>query len=106
MSRMTDETFPWILNFQSGKNWFDTLMSEKTKEVYLTRLKQYMDAFGKNPDELIELKVDGLRNVATAKEFQAESLLNNYLYTVTYQAMFRFLCLPLSKVSTRLTGAN
>ena len=26
------------------------------------------------------MKIDGLRNVATEKEFQAEALLNNYLY--------------------------
>jgi rubrerythrin len=47
MSRITDDTFPWILKFQSGKNWFDTLRSEKTKEIYLTRLRQYCDAVGK-----------------------------------------------------------
>ncbi|MCJ7793674.1 hypothetical protein MUP42_01940, partial [Candidatus Bathyarchaeota archaeon] len=80
MSRMSEDTFPWILKFQSGKTWFDTLRYEKTKEIYLTRLKQYCDAVSKNPDELIALKVDGLRNVATAEEFQAEALLNNYLY--------------------------
>ena len=77
---MTDDTFPWMLTFASAKNWLDTIRSERTKEIYVLRLKQYCDAVGKNPDELIELKVDGLRNVATAKEFQAESLLNNYLY--------------------------
>ena len=43
-------------------------------------MKQYCDAVSKNPDELIALKIDGLRNVVTAKEFQAESLLNDYLY--------------------------
>lgn|GEM_PF-1390846 len=80
MSRMTDDTFPWMLTFTSAKNWLDTLRSERTKEIYVLRLKQYCDAVGKNPDELIELKVDGLRNIATAKEFQAEALLNNYLY--------------------------
>jgi hypothetical protein len=30
---MTEDTFPWILKFQSGKNWFDTLRSDKTKET-------------------------------------------------------------------------
>ena len=53
---MTDDTFLWILSFESGKNWFDKLRSEKTKGIYLTRLKQYMDAVGKNPDELIQIK--------------------------------------------------
>ena len=77
---MTEDTFPWMLNFTSAKNWLDTLRSEQTKEIYVLRLKMYCDGVGKNPDELIQLKIDGLTNVATAKEFQAESLLNNYLY--------------------------
>jgi len=77
---MTDETFPWMLTFASAKNWLDTIRSERTKEVYVLRLRQYCEGVGKNPDELIQLKIDGLRNVATAKEFQAESLLNDYLY--------------------------
>lgn len=34
----------------------------------------------KNPDELIALKIEGLRNIATAIEFQAEDLLDNFLY--------------------------
>jgi hypothetical protein len=80
LSRITDETLPWMLTFSSAKTWLNTIRSERTKEIYVLRLKQYCDAVGKNPDELIALKIDGLRNVATAKEFQAEALLNDYLY--------------------------
>jgi hypothetical protein len=58
----------------------NTMRSERTKTMYLSRLKQYCDAVGKNPDELIEFKIDGLRNVATTKEFQAENLLNEFLF--------------------------
>jgi len=77
---MTDETLPWMLTFNSAKTWLDTIRSERTKEIYVLRLKQYCDGVSKNPDELIALKIDGLRNVATSKEFQAEALLNDYLY--------------------------
>jgi len=62
LSRKSKETFPWILKHPSGKAWFDTLHSDRTKEIYLSRLKQYCDAVSKNPDELIELKIGGLRN--------------------------------------------
>jgi hypothetical protein len=89
---MNGETFPWILKHPSGKAWFDTLHSDKTKEIYLSRLKQYCDAVGKNPDELIAFKIDGLRNVAAAKEFQAESLLNNYLYNENLTDGAKSLC--------------
>jgi hypothetical protein len=77
---MNDENLFWILTFQSGKAWLDSLHSTETKRIYLYRLRQYCDAVGKNPDELIDLKIDGLRNLATPEEFQAENLLNNCLY--------------------------
>ncbi len=48
--------------------------------MYSHDMKQYCDAVGKNPTELLALKVEGLRNVATEKEFQAEDLLDSYLY--------------------------
>jgi hypothetical protein len=94
---MTDGTFLWILSFQSGKNWFESLRSEKTKEVYLTRLKEYLDAVGKNPAELIQLKIDSLKNVATAQEFQAEALLNNCLYRNNLSRNFQILVLSAVK---------
>jgi len=80
MSRMSEEVLPWILSFQSSKKWIDTIQSEETKSVYIRRFKQYCDAVKKNPDELIALKIEGLRNITTDKEFQAEDLLDNYLY--------------------------
>jgi hypothetical protein len=80
MSRMTDEVLPWMLSFQSSKKWMDSIQSEETKRVYILRFKQYCDAVNKNPDELIALKIEGLRNITTDKEFQAEDLLDNYLY--------------------------
>ena len=62
---MTEDTFPWMLKFTSAKNWLDTLRSEQTKEIYVLRLKQFCDGVSKNPDELIKLKIDGLKNVAS-----------------------------------------
>ena len=79
-----DNTFPWMLTFTSAKNWLDTLRSENTKEIYVLLLKQFCDGVGKIPDELIQLKIDGLKNVASAKDFQVESLLNNFLYNVEF----------------------
>lgn len=42
-------------------------------------MKQSCEAVGKSPTELLALKGEGLRNVATEKEFQAEDLLDSYL---------------------------
>ena len=91
MSRMTDETLPWMLQFASAKTWINTIRSERTKTMYLSRLKQYCDAVGKNPDQLIEFKVDGLRNVTTAKEFQTETLLKDFLFAGS-GALINFYC--------------
>lgn len=81
MSKLTEETEAWIRRFESGKAWVDTIQSPDTKRVYLSRLRHYCEAVGKNPDELIELKVEGLKNINTPKEFQAERLLQNFLYS-------------------------
>ncbi len=56
---MSEQTLPWMQKFRSAKNWINTMRSEHTKTMYLSRLKQYCDAVGKNPDELIEFKIDG-----------------------------------------------
>lgn len=58
--------------------------SNVTELLYTSRLKQYCDNIGKNPDELISLKLEGLQNPATQKEFQAEELLENFLRQETY----------------------
>lgn len=63
--------------------------------MYSKDMKQYCDAVGKTPTELLALKIEGLRNVATEKEFQAEDLLDNYLYNtpdVTVHIKVSILC--------------
>lgn len=47
----------------------------------MQRLKLYCDGIRKTPDELIELKVEGLKVVNTSKEFQAEGSLETFLTT-------------------------
>ncbi len=58
--------------------------SAVTELSYTTRLKQYCDNVGKNPDELIAFKLEGLQNPATEKEFQAEEMLEKFLRQDTY----------------------
>jgi len=72
---------PFILSYSSSKKWYESLNSKETKRVFANRFKQYCDAVHKNPDELIALKIDGLRNITTEKEFQAEDLLDGFLYS-------------------------
>jgi integrase len=79
LSKLMDSLNDWIRSFQSGKAWFNKLESEQTKRVYLTYLKKFCDAVQKNPDELVELKLEGLKNIGTAKEFQMEILLEDFL---------------------------
>ena len=68
----------WIESFPSGLKWINALPSKNTKIQYATYLKLYCDAVQKNPEELIALKVEGLKAVATEKEFQAEDLLETF----------------------------
>ena len=77
---MTDELTSWLLSFDSGKRWNNNIESPDTKRLYLSRLKQYCDWAKKNPDELIAFKLEGLQNLNTEKEFQAEELLDSFLY--------------------------
>jgi hypothetical protein len=90
---MSEELLPWMLQFQSAKTWINTIRAENTKNMYLKHLKRYCDAVNKNPDELIEFKIDGLRNVTTPKEFHAEALLNNYLFNSDLTATIQVLLL-------------
>ena len=71
---------PLDASIPSVKTWINTIRAENTKNMYLKHLKRYCDAVSKNPDELIEFKIDGLRNVTTPKEFQAEALINDFLF--------------------------
>jgi hypothetical protein len=50
-----------------------------TEQIYISRIASYCLNVGKNPDELIALKLEGLQNVNTEKEFQAEELLESFL---------------------------
>lgn len=81
---MTDALQEWILQFNSGMAWFNKLSSQATKNTYLPNLKKYCSWAKKNPDELIQLKIEGLQAVNTPKEFQAENLFENFLSTAKY----------------------
>jgi hypothetical protein len=80
LSKMTNDIESWLLSFDSGKKWFSQITSPRTKEMYSKGLKQYCEAVGKTPTELIALKVEGLKNITSEKEFQAEELLNDFVY--------------------------
>src|SRR4030067_2349812 len=60
---------------------FNKLQSENTKIAYLPNLKKYCDWVKKNPDQLIESKIEGLQSINTPKEFQAENLLETFIST-------------------------
>jgi len=78
---MTDDLTAWILQYNSGRVWFNKLVSQVTKCIYLKRFKIYCDSIGKNPDELIDLKIDGQKSIGTTREYQAENLLETFLST-------------------------
>ena len=80
---MTDNLTDWILSFNSGTMWFNKFNSGSIK-TYLPHLKKYCDWTNKNPDELIQFKIEGLQAVNTAKEFQAENLLEKFISTANY----------------------
>jgi integrase len=71
---MIDDLIKWLKGFRSGQLWFVQLKSPETIRLYLPYLKTYCDATGKNPDELIGLKMEGQKQVGTNKEFIAEEL--------------------------------
>jgi hypothetical protein len=81
MSKMTEELTAWLLSYETGKAWYNKLLSNVTKRVYLQQFKRYCDAVNKSPDELIELKIEGLKSINTSREFQAENLLETFLST-------------------------
>jgi PAS domain S-box-containing protein len=81
---MTDALQEWILQFNSGMAWFNKLNSDSTKKTYLPNLKKYCDWAKKNPDELIQFKIEGLQSINTSKEFQAENLLETFISTTKF----------------------
>jgi integrase len=78
---MTDGLEAWIQSFNAGSIWFGKLDSQNTKRTYLPHFKRYSDWAKKNPDELIQLKIEGLQHINTPSEFQAEDLLEKFLST-------------------------
>ena len=79
MSDFTEENERWILRYESGRNWVSKLPSQHTKRIFIRALQRYCEAVNQNPDELINLKIEGLKAVATATEWQAERQLEKYL---------------------------
>jgi len=68
-------------SFESGRAFYDKKMrnSKQTEQLYALRLCEYCYNVNKTPDELIQLKLEGLQNPATEKEFAAEELLESFL---------------------------
>ncbi len=81
MSKLTDASKEWLLSFVSGQNFYDKKCknSKDTEIIYVSRLASYCLNVGKNPDELIQLKLEGLQNTNTPKEFLAEETLETFL---------------------------
>lgn len=74
MSKKMDDLRKWIKKYRAGKIWLTKLESKFTIDTYLPNLKRYCEACGLDPDQLIELKMEGMRAVGTEKEFQAEEM--------------------------------
>jgi site-specific recombinase XerD len=83
---LTDTNKEWLLSFVSGQNFYDKKCknSKMTELIYISRIASYCFNVGKNPEQLIGLKLEGLQNPASIKEFQAEELLENFLRQATY----------------------
>jgi integrase len=79
----------WIESFPSGLKWINALPSKNTKIQYATYLKLYCDAVQKNPEELIALKIEGLKHTGDTEEFQAEDLLENFFSKAKLQPSAR-----------------
>ena len=71
---MTENLKKWIRKYRSGRIWINKLKSEFTIDSYLSYFKRFCELTEKDPDELMSLKMEGMRLVGTEKEFQAEEL--------------------------------
>ena len=80
LSKMSESLEQWLLSFKSGKTWLQNINSPETKRVYVSSIKKYCNGVNKNPDNLIAYKLEGLMSINTPKEWQAEELLENYLF--------------------------
>ncbi len=74
MSKMTESLKKWLKSFHSGEVWLSKLRSSVTVRVYLPNFRRYCRATDKNPDDLIQLKMEGQQNIGIKREFQAEEL--------------------------------
>ncbi|MGZ4928956.1 MAG: hypothetical protein ACXV76_11910, partial [Halobacteriota archaeon] len=83
MSKMTEIKEMWLNGSASGKKWLDSLGSNETKKIFTNFFKIYCEAVGKTPEQLLTLKITGLRNTGNKREFQAEDLLEGYLRKTT-----------------------
>lgn len=81
MSKMTDELTAWLLSYETDRAWYNKLLSDVTKRIYLQQFKRYCDVVYKSPDELVELKIEELKSINTSREFQSENLLETLLST-------------------------
>jgi hypothetical protein len=81
---MTETKEQWLLSFPSGLKWFNSLKSGYTKNFFIDYFKRYCDAVQKTPEELIRLKIEGLKLTGEEGEFQAEDLLENFFAKCTY----------------------
>lgn len=79
LSDFLDNLEAWLLKYESGKNWLSKLPSQHTKRIFSRHLQWYSQAVNQTPDELINLKIEGLKAVATDREFLAERQLEKYL---------------------------
>ena len=71
MSKLTDDNKTWLLSFVSGQNFFDKKCknSKDTEQIYISRIFTYCFNVGKNPDELIQLKLRVCRIQQQKKNF-------------------------------------
>ena len=59
----------WLNSFSSGQKWLEKIGSANTQKIFTDYFKRYCDYTKQTPDQLIALKVQGLQNVGTEKEF-------------------------------------
>ena len=56
MSKISEQTTPYIESFASGKKWLDTINSEGTKELYFRHLKLHGEAArGKQKTNIVSI---------------------------------------------------
>lgn len=73
------EAYAYLEKFPSSTKWLTKIKSESTKKRYAKLLFKYCAEVGFNPDELIMLKLEGMRKAGTMKEWVAEDTLEKYL---------------------------